>query len=53
MEKEHIKNLYINIQENYKEFSEYEVSLVDDLRIKRNKIAYDGFLWIKITLRGR
>lgn len=43
MEKEHIKNLYINIQENYKEFSEYEVSLVDDLRIKRNKIAYDGF----------
>ena len=37
------KKLIEYIQENYKEFNEYEVSLLDDLRIKRNKIAYDGF----------
>ncbi|MDI3544323.1 MAG: hypothetical protein PWQ28_604 [Candidatus Woesearchaeota archaeon] len=37
------KKLIEYLQENYKEFSEYEISLVDDLRIKRNKIAYDGF----------
>jgi len=28
---------------NYKEFSRAEISLIDDLRITRNKIAYDGF----------
>ena len=37
------KRLVEYIQSNYKEFSEYEVSLIDDLRIIRNKIAYDGF----------
>ena len=31
------------LQSNYKGFSEYEISLIDDLRITRNKIAYDGF----------
>ena len=28
---------------NYKEFSEAEIALLDDLRITRNKISYDGF----------
>ena len=31
------------IQSNYKALSEYELSLIDDLRITRNKISYDGF----------
>lgn len=37
------KKLVEYIQSNYKEINEYEISLVDDLRITRNKIAYDGF----------
>jgi hypothetical protein len=37
------KKLIEYIQSNYKEFNEYEISLIDDLRITRNKIAYDGF----------
>jgi len=37
------KKLIEYIQCNYKEFDEYEISLLDDLRITRNKIAYDGF----------
>ncbi|MEK6907411.1 MAG: hypothetical protein AABW45_02690 [Nanoarchaeota archaeon] len=28
----------------YKNFSEYEINLIDKLRITRNKIAYEGFL---------
>ena len=31
------------IKKNYKQFSNYEIFLMDDLRITRNKIAYDGF----------
>lgn len=37
------KRLVEYIQSNYKEFSGYEISLIDDLRITRNKITYDGF----------
>lgn len=37
------KTLIEYVKQNYKEFSEYEISLMDDLRITRNKIAYDGF----------
>jgi len=37
------KKLVEYLQSNYKEFNEYEISLIDDLRITRNKIAYDGF----------
>lgn len=37
------KNLIKYIQSNYSEFSEFELYLIDDLRIKRNKIEYDGF----------
>jgi len=35
------KKLIEYIQENYKEFNESEIYLLNDLRIKRNKIAYD------------
>lgn len=31
------------LEANYKEFSEAETAMMDDLRITRNKIAYDGF----------
>lgn len=37
------KKLVEYLQSNYNEFNEYEISLIDDLRITRNKIAYDGF----------
>lgn len=37
------KKLVEYLQNNYKEFNEYQISLIDDLRITRNKIAYDGF----------
>lgn len=28
---------------SYKQFSEFEISILDDLRITRNRIAYNGF----------
>ena len=31
------------LEANYKEFSKYEIDFIDDLRVTRNKIAYDGF----------
>ncbi len=31
------------LEANYEEFSKAEITLIDDLRIMRNKIAYDGF----------
>ena len=31
------------LEANYKEFSRAEIVLVDDLRVTRNRIAYDGF----------
>src|SRR3989338_8706548 len=37
------KKLVEYLQAHYKEFKEYEISLIDDLRITRNKIAYDEF----------
>ncbi|HLD97445.1 MAG TPA: hypothetical protein VI934_03825 [Candidatus Nanoarchaeia archaeon] len=37
------KKLIEYIDKNYEEFSEYEVSLLDELRIVRNKISYDGY----------
>lgn len=37
------KRLVEYLQTNYAEFDGYETSLIDDLRITRNKIAYDGF----------
>jgi len=37
------KKLIEYLEKNYKEFSRNEIFLIDDLRIVRNKIAYDGF----------
>ncbi len=37
------KDLLDYVKEGYKEFSEYEISLLDELRVLRNRIAYDGF----------
>lgn len=37
------KKLILYLRENYKEFQESELALLEDLRITRNKIAYDGF----------
>ena len=31
------------LEANYKEFGQAEITLIDDLRITRNKIAYEGF----------
>ena len=37
------KKLIDYLKSNYNEFSDYEILLIDDLRITRNKISYDGF----------
>ncbi len=37
------KRLIEYIKKNYKEFNDYEIDLIDNLRNTRNKIAYDGF----------
>lgn len=37
------KKLIEYMQKNYGEFKGHEISLIDDLRIVRNKIAYNGF----------
>jgi len=37
------KKLIDYLKQNYKEFKSHEISLIDNLRITRNKIAYDGF----------
>ena len=37
------KKLIEYIQTKNVGFSEYEILLIDDLRITRNKVAYDGF----------
>ena len=37
------KKLIEYIEKNYGEFRGHEISLLDDLRVIRNKIAYNGF----------
>ncbi len=37
------KDLIDYVKENYKEFSQHEISVLDNLRILRNRIAYEGF----------
>lgn len=37
------KKLIVYLSKNYKQFSQYEISIIDDLRIVRNRIAYEGF----------
>ena len=40
------------LESNYKTFDSSEILLIDDLRIVRNKIAYDGF-FVKETYIDR
>jgi len=37
------KRMIEYLEANYKQFSKSEIYFIDDLRIVRNKIAYDGF----------
>lgn len=37
------KKLIEYLDKNYEQFTEYEISLLNDLRITRNKISYNGF----------
>lgn len=37
------KRLIEYLESSYKQFNSHEILLIDDLRIIRNKIAYDGF----------
>ena len=37
------KDLIDYVKEKYKEFSQHEISVLDNLRILRNRIAYEGF----------
>ena len=37
------KDLVDYLKENYPEFTMHEISILDDLRILRNRIAYEGF----------
>jgi hypothetical protein len=41
-EKAH-KRLFEYISRNYVEFNDSEIALMDELRVLRNRIAYDGF----------
>lgn len=46
------KTMIEYLESNYKVFGNSEILLIDDLRIVRNKIAYDGF-FIKETYIDR
>ena len=37
------KKLIEYVSNNYKQFPQFEISTIDELRVIRNKIAYDGF----------
>lgn len=37
------KTLVGYLGKHYPQLTEYEISMIDDLRVLRNKIAYDGF----------
>ncbi len=37
------KKIIEYLEKNYKQFSGYEISAIDELRIVRNRISYDGF----------
>lgn len=37
------KKLIEYLDENYNQFTKYEISLLNELRITRNKISYNGF----------
>lgn len=37
------KKMIEYLDKNYRQFSEYEISVIDDLRVTRNRISYNGF----------
>ncbi len=37
------KKLIEYLRASHKQFSEYEINMLEELRITRNKVAYDGF----------
>lgn len=41
------------LESNYKEFNQSEIAIINDLRIKRNKIAYDGFFITKEYIENK
>ncbi len=47
------KRLIEYVEQNYKQFTGYEISLIDELKITRNKIAYDGFFVKEEYLKRR
>ena len=47
------KRLIKYLEENYQEFDQEEIDLIDNLRIIRNKIAYDGFFVEKDYIERR
>lgn len=47
------KKLVEYLEKNYEEFNQEEISLIDNLRITRNKIAYDGFFVEKSYIERR
>ncbi len=47
------KALIDYIASHYKEFDSDEIAMLDDLRIKRNKICYDGFFVEEDYIKGR
>jgi len=46
------RDLIEYLREKYKEFSSYELSFLDDLRVLRNRISYEGF-FIEPSYLGR
>lgn len=47
------KRLIEYLEENYQEFDQEEINLIDNLRTTRNKIAYDGFFVEKDYIERR
>jgi len=47
------KSLIDYVEKNKKEVTSYEISLINELRITRNKIEYDGFFVEKIYIERR
>ena len=41
------------MNENYSQLTKHEISLLDDLRIARNKISYNGFFITKDYLERK
>jgi hypothetical protein len=46
------KDLIDYLKEKYKNFTSYEISVLDDLRVLRNRIAYEGF-FIELSYLNR